>query len=94
MLPGRLHTKAVLYKLVKFPKLTVLNLTKLTSWEAGSIEENIVKVLNGLGNFDIASYRPARKQRSCTSKSFAIRCNIGISSVIHYLNGNFNDTAI
>ena len=28
--------KAVRYSLVKFPKLTVLNLTKLGPWEAGN----------------------------------------------------------
>ena len=34
--------KAVIYILVKFPKLTVLNLTKLGPWEAGSIVKKVL----------------------------------------------------
>ena len=37
--------KAVLYLLVKFLKLTVLNLTKIGLWGVGSIVKDIFKIL-------------------------------------------------
>ena len=42
-----------LYLLAKFLKLTVLNLTKLVHWEAGSMVRNIVKILYHLENIEI-----------------------------------------
>ena len=48
--------KAVCYLSVKFPKQTVLNLTKLGFWDSGSIIKIIVKVLYHLGNIGIVLY--------------------------------------
>ena len=53
---GSLHTKEVCYSWEKIPKLTVLNFTKSSLWEAVSEVTSIVKVLYKWGNIYIVSY--------------------------------------
>ena len=72
-LPEHFHMQAVCYLLVKFLKQTVLNLTKLSHWEADSIIKiSLRRILNRSGNIVIVWHRENSKMPIPISKLISV----------------------